>query len=788
MFTLSPAITLIWQIAATEAAYAKFEFIEREQIFVGLLKAGDILSPEIWRQMRLGATERDNLCWELACLNEVLSKPGVDRVKLRRCLRTMIGRGNFERKEGVVHRSETCKGLFARAMELVVKDNSQALMAIYLLQAILENPGHYIEQALKKLGIEPEVARNSILCTIAEKKSQPVGIRPHGETQQKEGMLEGNSRTYFLDRYGIDLTKLAREGKVEPLIGRRKELLQIIRTLSRKTKNNPLLIGEAGVGKTAIIRGLTQRIVSGNIVPALKNKRVVELNMGTLVAGTKYRGEFEERLVGILEEAKKHPELIIFVDEVHTLIGAGRAEGSPDAANIMKSALASGEISCIGATTLSEYQKYIEKDAALERRFQPITVDEPTPEETLEILAGLREGYESHHQVSISHPAIKSAVSLSHRYLPDRRFPDKALDLLDEACTRTKVEHLSFCGEIDNVQQEAGQVTEDTVAQVLAEWTTRLAPEEGMKLVDMDKIIKQRIIGQNEAVGKVSQAVKLARAGLKDPKRPVGVFIFIGPTGVGKTELAKATAEFLFGSEDNMIRLDMSEYMERHSVSKLIGAPPGYVGYEEEGQLTGRLRKYPYSIVLLDEIEKAHPDVFDLFLQVFGEGRLTDSKGRTVDAKNAIFIMTSNLGGEIYRKRKVGIGFDQKEAENQENEIISRLKKSFRPEFINRVDEIIFFHGLGMDELKKIALYMLDKLREKLEEQHMRLEVKENVLSVLCKEGYDPINGARPLARIIEQFITKPLSEKIIQGEFSKGDRILITAQDDNIQFEKGVT
>ena len=749
---LSPETEKIMTLAQRESENLQHFYLGVEHLFIALTKVEN------------GQTQA------------ILQQVNLEPKQVRDAIRSFVGTGEGHRYWDGIKVTSRCETVMKMASKEASKKQGALIEEKDLLLTILKEGKSIPVRLLQKMGVS--IPR---MVELAEEEKVPVAAKK----------IPYVSDTKLLDKFGRDITRLAKEGKIDPVIGRSSEILQVVRALTRKAKNNPMLIGEAGVGKTAIVEGLALRIAEGKLTESLRDKRIIELSFASVVAGTKYRGEFEERIVGIINESKAHPEIILFLDEIHTLIAAGAAEGGMDAANILKPALARGEIRCIGATTTSEYRKHIEKDPALERRFQPIIVLEPSVEDTLEILKGLRDRYEKHHQVKITDSALDAAVRLSVKYVPDRRLPDKALDALDEACTGVKVPFLSMYGEKEAEYARAGEVTGEGVAEVISKWTgipvRQLTVEEREHLLHMADIIKKRVIGQDEAVEKVAEVVKMARAGLKDPKHPMGVFLFLGPTGVGKTELAKATAEFLFGSDNEMVRLDMSEFMEKHSVSKLIGSPPGYVGYEEEGQLTGRLRSKPYSIVLLDEIEKAHPEIFDLFLQVFDEGRLTDAKGRTVDAKNAIFIMTSNIGTEIYNKKEsIGFkGFAGNEGQDVKKEIITQVKKVFRPEFLNRLDEIILFRPLGAKELSRIACNLLGSLRKRLGEKGILFDVEEEVLELICREGYDPMNGARPLARIIERLITKPLSEKIIAGEFTHGDKILVTVRDNKILFTK---
>jgi ATP-dependent Clp protease ATP-binding subunit ClpC len=696
---------------------------------------------------------------------------------------------------------------------------------------------------------DAEALRREILRLLQQRGAQagpqpgmPGAAAGGGGFPGSPGGPRGDSRTPVLDQLTRDLTQLAREGELDPVMGRAEEIARVIRILSRRTKNNPALIGEPGVGKTAIVEGLAQRIVSEDIPEVLKGKRVLALDVGGLVAGTRFRGDFEERMRQMIQELQaEEKNIILFIDELHSIVGAGGAEGAVNASSMLKPALARGELQVVGATTLDEYRKHVEKDPALERRFQPVLVSEPTVDETVAILFGLRDRYEAHHRVKISDEAIIAAAQLSDRYITDRYLPDKAIDLLDEAAAEVRLRSTVPPVDVKRIEEEiaalerekedavraedyeraaslkqreeelraeleqhqegwAGQretnapeVTREDIARILEEWTgvpaTNIVQEEAEKLLNLEAVLHERVVGQEQAVKAVAEAIRRARAGIKDPKRPVGSFIFLGPTGVGKTELARTLAEYLFGEEDAMIRIDMSEFQERHTVSRLVGAPPGYVGYEEAGQLTEQVRRRPYSVVLFDEIEKAHPDVFNILLQILDDGRLTDAQGRTVNFENTVIIMTSNVGSQhLVSDRQFGFtareGVDFRETERRAREA---LERSFRPEFLNRVDEIIVFQPLTKEDVLEIVDIMLKRLNKHLESQKVSIEVTEAAKEFLAEEGYDPKFGARPLARAIRRHIENPLSSRIIGGEFGPGDTVLVDRAEDGLTFRAKV-
>lgn len=745
---------------------------------------------------------------------------GLSPEKIQKEVEALIGRGTEVAQ--TVHYTPRAKKVIELSMDEARKLGHSYVGTEHILLGLIREGEGVAARVLNNLGVSLNKARQQVLQLLGSNES----------SSGHQGGAAANANTPTLDSLARDLTAIAREGRLDPVIGRSKEIQRVIEVLSRRTKNNPVLIGEPGVGKTAIAEGLAQQIINNEVPETLRDKRVMTLDMGTVVAGTKYRGEFEDRLKKVMDEIRQAANIILFIDELHTLIGAGGAEGAIDASNILKPSLARGELQCIGATTLDEYRKYIEKDAALERRFQPIQVDEPSAEESVQILKGLRDRYEAHHRVSITDDAIEAAVKFSDRYITDRFLPDKAIDLIDEAASKVRLRSYTAPPNLKELEQkleevrkekdaavqsqefekaaslrdteqrlreqledtkrqwkekqgkENSEVTVEDIANVVSTWTripvSKLAQTETDKLLNLENILHDRLIGQEEAVVAVAKAVRRARAGLKDPKRPIGSFIFLGPTGVGKTELARALAESMFGDEDAMIRIDMSEYMEKHSTSRLVGSPPGYVGYEEGGQLTEKVRRKPYSVILLDEVEKAHPDVFNILLQVLEDGRLTDSKGRTVDFRNTIVIMTSNVGADALKRGK-HLGFNVQDENAQykdmKGRVMEELKKSFRPEFLNRIDEIIVFHPLEKKHIKEIVILMLNQLKKRLIEQEIDLELTDIAIEQIADKGFDPEYGARPLRRAIQKHVEDRLSEELLKGTIEKGQKVVLDAE-----------
>jgi ATP-dependent Clp protease ATP-binding subunit ClpC len=809
----------VMQLANQEAQRFNHEYIGTEHVLLGLIKEGSGVAANVLRNL------------------------DIDLRKIRLEVEKLVQSGPDMVTMGKLPQTPRAKKVIEYSMEEARNLNHNYVGTEHVLLGLLREQEGVAAQVLMNLGLKLEEVREEVLNLLGhDLGSGEAGERGGtgergsgggGASATGESAKAGKSKTPALDSFGRDLTELARQGKLDPVIGREKEIERAIQILCRRTKNNPVLLGEAGVGKTAIVEGFAQRVVDGNVPELLTDRRIVVLDLAMMVAGTKYRGQFEERIKAVMNEVRRAKNTILFIDELHTLVGAGGAEGAIDASNVLKPALARGEIQCIGATTLDEYRKYIEKDSALDRRFQTVIVEPSTKAETVEILRGLRDRYEQHHRVQITDDALSSAVELSSRYITGRCLPDKAIDVIDESGARVRLKAMTRPPDLKEIDEEVerlnkdkedavaaqdfekaaalrdqadklkkkkqqitrdwrersreadGVVDEEVVAEVVSKMTgiplTRMTTEDSMRLMKMEEDLHKRVISQDEAIKSISKAVRRSRSGLKDPKRPTGCFIFAGPTGVGKTLLAKALAEFMFGDADALIQIDMSEYMEKHNVSRLIGAPPGYVGFEEGGQLTEKIRRRPYAVVLLDEIEKAHPDVFNMLLQVMEEGRLTDSFGRNVDFRNTIIIMTTNAGAEAI-KNESAFGFqkadDDSSYENMKARVNERIEKVFRPEFLNRVDDVIIFRHLTVDDLKRVVDLELSKVRERLEERGLKLRLSEEAKKFLIRKGSNTDFGARPLRRAIENFVEDPLSEELLKGEFQGKDSVLVDVKE----------
>jgi ATP-dependent Clp protease ATP-binding subunit ClpC len=794
-------------LAKEEAKRFNHDYIGTEHLLLGLIREGEGVAAA------------------------VLMSLGLDPTKIRMEVEKLVQPGSSASVSGDIPFTPKAKKAIELSMEEARQLGHNYIGTEHLLLGLIKEGEGVASEVLLNLGLDAGKVKDEVMQILG---SATPGFATGSD--RPSGPAKG--KTPAIDAFGRNLTQLARQGKLDPVIGRANEIERVIQILSRRTKNNPVLLGEAGVGKTAIVEGLAQKIVNSDVPEILKDKKMIILDLALMVAGTKYRGQFEERIKALMDEIKKSEDIILFIDEFHILVGAGGAEGAIDASNILKPALSRGEIQCIGATTLDEYRKYIEKDAALERRFQTIMVDPPSVEETIKILNGLRDRYEAHHKVRYTDEALQAAAKLSDRYISGRFLPDKAIDLIDEAGSRTrlstmvapqdikeieeKVEHIKREKEAAvksqgfekaaklrdderkvkeslataqkkwkeaRTQQEV-VVTEEDIATIVSRWTgiplMRLEEKESEKFLKMEQEVHKRVIGQVEAIKAIAQAVRRSRAGIKDPKRPIGSFIFLGPTGVGKTLLGRALAEFMFGDENAIIQLDMSEYMEKFNVSRLVGAPPGYVGYEEGGQLTEKVRRRPYSVVLLDEIEKAHPDVFNLLLQVFEDGRLTDSFGRKVDFRNTVVIMTSNVGAQMLKKQGA-LGFktadEEANYEQMKARLLDEVKRTFKPEFLNRVDDIIVFRKLTKEDLLKIVDLEISEVQKRLHDQGIKLKLTQKAKTFLIEKGFDPIFGARPLKRTIQRFLEDPLSEEIIAGKFKKGGTINIDAKVDRLVF-----
>ncbi len=798
-------------LAKEEAKKFNHDYIGTEHILLGLLKEGKGVAAAVLKSL------------------------GLSLNKIRLEIEKLVKPGPPTKIEGDIPFTSRAKKVIELAMEEARSLGHNYIGTEHLLLGLIAEGEGVASQVLLNLGLDLDKVRKEVMRLLGSATPGFTGFIPN----VPKAKTITKTKTPALDAFGRDLTKLAKENKLDPVIGRKNEINRVIQILSRRTKNNPVLLGEAGVGKTAIVEGLAQKIVKGDIPEILRDKRVVILDLASMVAGTKYRGQFEERIKAVLDEIKRAEDIIIFIDELHTLVGAGGAEGAIDASNILKPALARGEIQCIGATTLDEYRKNVEKDAALERRFQTIMVDAPTAKETIDILKGLRERYEAHHRVKITDDAIEAAARLSDRYISGRFLPDKAIDVIDESCSKARLSTMTAPPDLKKQENEVKRISkqkeqavnnqdfekaaklrdeerkakenlekakeewrkkhidkkieigEEDVAGIVASWTgipvIRLEEKESERLLKMEEEIHKRVIGQDEAVSVIANAVRRSRTGLKNPKRPVGSFIFLGPTGVGKTLLARALADFMFGDEDTIIQLDMSEYMEKFNVSRLVGAPPGYVGYEEGGQLTERVRRKPYSVILLDEIEKAHPDIFNMLLQVLEDGRLTDSFGRQVDFKNTILIMTSNVGADLIRRRG-SLGFKAQSEdltyEEMKEKLMDEVKKTFKPEFLNRIDDVIVFRALSRENLEKIVEIEIGEVKERLREQGVTIELTKEAKVFLINEGFDPTFGARPLKRTISRHLEDPLAQALLKGEIKKDQAILIKRKQDHLVFE----
>lgn len=845
-------------LAQEEANVLRHTYIGTEHLLLGLLKEGDGVACKALKQLNLtledvrdqileiipkGELTQDTVDVDIADVEPADIEPaptgGGVMEKDAELNDPEFKESEYTDEKGHAQFTPRAKQVLELSLREALQLGHNHIGTEHLLLGIVREGKGIAAQTLIKLNADLPKVRQAVVSILSKDEPQAGGRRPQSASRQRESYRSrpqgGGRMQSALNHYGRNLTELAKQKMLDPVIGRARETERVMQVLSRRTKNNPILIGEPGVGKTAVVEGLAQKIASDDVPDTIRNSNLYTLDLGALVAGSRYRGDFEERLKKVLNEIKQRGDVILFVDEIHTLVGAGAAEGAIDAASILKPLLARGEIQTIGATTLDEYRKYLERDSALERRFQPITVEAPTVAETIEILKGLKERYSKHHSVEITDQALVAAATLADRYISDRNLPDKAIDLIDEAGSRLRImrsntnpQYVELQSQLEKLENEKNQaidskdmdraailreqekqltielekvskemqdsgitatsvVDEDVIAEVLSVWTgipvTKLTEEETAKLLAMEDALHERVIGQDDSIAAVSQAIRRTRAGLKDPSRPSGSFIFLGPSGVGKTELAKTLAEFLFGDEDALITLDMSEYQERHTVSRLFGAPPGYIGHDEGGQLTEAVRRKPFSVVLFDEIEKAHPDLFNTLLQILEDGRLTDSQGHTVDFRNTVIIMTSNLGTELLRKANIGFSLEDSSVtyERMKDKVGEALKTHFRPEFLNRIDEVIVFRELEKSEVTKIVDLMIQRLTDQMDNQGMQLTLSPAAKEFLATEGYDPTLGARPLRRAIQKLVEDPLSERLLNKEFSAGDSILVEIDDSTL-------
>jgi len=787
---LSGASQVAFTIAAYEAQALKNKFIDTEHLFLGLCKIEDIIA--IGKEAIPNITEKEweKVCNEIAEFKDFLMSKGIEPKKTRRRLRKIIYESDLPKGEFSGHRTQRCREVFKIAEEICVKEQKEEIELRHFFLAILTQGSNLLDRLFSDLSIEKERLYKGI--PLIENKDKAITKKDSSvivaEKEKKEKVKSVGLKTPYLDKYGRDLTRLAREGKLSPCIGRKEEIKKVAQILLQKRKNNPLLVGDAGVGKTCIVEGLAQKIVQKEAPDNLKSLRIIEINMGSLVAGTIYRGQFEERLENVIKEASSNPDIVLFIDEIHTIMGTGSASSALDAANILKPALARGDIKCIGATTTNEYRKYIEKDPALERRFQVVWVEEPTPEEALEILKGLREGFEKYYKLKIPDKVLEKAVQFSVRYLTDFRLPDKAIDIIDNACSKKLLKSLSFSkGSISTGEE----LTIEDIATVVSERAKipvqYLTQEESQRLLMLEEFLFERIKGQDHVVKEIAESIRMAKAGFKDPKKPLS-FAFFGPTGTGKTEFAKALAEFLFLDENKLITFDMSEYQQKHEVAKLLGSPPGYIGHEEEGLFSKKIRTNPYSVVLFDEVEKAHPDIFDLFLQMLDEGRITDNHGKRINFSETIIVFTSNLGGRAFistpSKKPIGFAKNYEEKkEPYEEEVMEAVKEFFKPEFLNRIQKILIFNPLTEEAVRQILHKVIKNLNKRLSSRGIEIFLDSLAEDFIIKRGYSETYGARELERTVDRFIAEPISKMILEGKIKEDAKIKVSLKGENLIF-----